>query len=177
MLVFVVAGGPHASQRPVSLVVTAAAAWAAIATVATGLALRRGRSMLGPRRAWLLAAAIAVPLLLGLTWFGLPSPLVWASVPHGYPIDVRCFAVTLALAVGPFLAFVRLRREGDPVHPGVTGAALGVAAGAWGAVLIDLHCEMTDPLHVLLGHMLPVVLLAITGTLVARSVLAIRART
>jgi hypothetical protein len=59
----------------------------------------------------------------------------------------------------------------------VTGAALGVAAGAWGAVLIDLHCEMTDPLHVLLGHMLPVVLLAITGTLVARSVLAIRART
>jgi hypothetical protein len=176
VLVLMLAGGPHASQRPFLLVVSAVTAWTTIAAVATALALRRGRSMLGTPRTSLLAAAVIVPLLLALTWFGFPSSIVWTSVRHGVDIDARCFALTLALAAAPFVAFFVLRREGDPVRPGATGAALGASAGAWGAVLIDWHCELTDPRHVLLGHVLPVALLACVGALVARSLLTIRAR-
>lgn len=176
LLVFMLAGGPRASQRPFSLVVSAATAWATIAAVATALALRRGRSMLGTPRTSLVVAAVSVPPLLALTWFGFPSSVVRTSVPHGFDIDARCFALTLALAAAPFVAFFLLRREGDPVRPGATGAALGASAGAWGAVLMDCHCEITDPRHVLLGHLLPVALLVCVGALVARSLLTMRAR-
>jgi hypothetical protein len=41
-------------------------------------------------------------------------------------------------------------------------------------MLIDLHCELTDPRHVLVGHVLPVVVFAALGALVGRSSLAVR---
>jgi hypothetical protein len=39
--------------------------------------------------------------------------------------------------------------------------------------MIDLHCPVSDTMHVALGHALPVVLLAALGALVGRRVLGL----
>ena len=175
-LLFVLAGGMRVGSRPPMLVASSAGAWGGIAVVATVMALRRGRSMLGAPGSWLLAGTIAVPLLLAVAWFALPWVSLGAPATRGYSIDAACFAVTVALSAPLVLAFFVRRQDGDPLQPSVTGAALGAAAGAWGAVLIDLHCETVDPRHVVLGHLLPVVTLAFVGALIARSSLAIHAK-
>jgi len=173
-LVLFGAGGVHVVDRPPALVVASAALWAVVAALGTVVALRRGRSMLGSPSAWLAAGALGVVPLLAATWFLLPWPPLTVPVPHRLGLDAVCFGLTLALALAPLYAFLRVRREGDPVHPTVTGAAAGAAAGAWGATLIDLHCERVDPAHILLGHLAPVAALVVVGALLARSLLAIR---
>ena len=50
---------------------------------------------------------------------------------------------------------------------------MGAAAGAWGGVMIDLHCEIAHEMHVALAHVLPVVVLAAVGAIVGRRVLGI----
>jgi hypothetical protein len=174
LLVFLAIGGMHLHVRQEALIVGTVLGWAGVALVATWLAVGRGDSMLGRPRGWLVAAAGLTPPLLGLLWFAFALPMGEPSVPHGLLIDATCFGASLALGLGPLVAFLVIRREGDPVDPGVTGAALGAAAGAWGALLIDLHCEMTDPRHVVLGHVLPAAVLVIVGALVGKRVLAIR---
>ena len=54
----------------------------------------------------------------------------------------------------------------DPVAPRLTGAAIGAASGAWGALAIELHCAHASPAHIVLGHLLPVVVLTLVGMLV-----------
>jgi hypothetical protein len=67
------------------------------------------------------------------------------------------------MAFGPLAAFAYVRRHTDPVHPRLTGAAVGAAAGAWGALAIGMHCPGTMPVHVLAGHVTPVFLLTLLG--------------
>jgi hypothetical protein len=52
---------------------------------------------------------------------------------------------------------------------------MGAAAGAWGAVTIELHCGHAAPDHVLAGHLLPVALITLLGVLVGHWALSIRA--
>ena len=75
---------------------------------------------------------LAVVPLLGASWFCLPWPAagVDAVVAHPSMRDLACFVVTLGLAAAPLFVFVRVRREGDPVHPMLTGAMAGAAAGS-----------------------------------------------
>jgi hypothetical protein len=173
-LVFVAIGGMRVGSRPAPLIVASGAVWGIIAVGATALALWRGRSMLGAPRAWLLGGAAAVVPLLAMSWVCLPFPAVVESAPHAFGHDAVCFVLTLALAAAPLFVLVRGRVEGDPVRPAWTGAALGAAAGAWGAALIDLHCDRIDLVHVLLGHVAPVLVLTAVGALWARSALAVR---
>jgi hypothetical protein len=174
LLVFLAIGGAHLSVRPQALIVGTAVGWAGLALASTWLAIGRGGSMLGRSRPWLLAGAGLTPLLLTALWFAVAMPMRETSGPHGLVGDAKCFIASLALSIGPLVAFLVARREGDPVNPGLTGAALGAAAGAWGALLIDLHCETIDPSHVVLAHVLPVAALAVIGALAAKRVLAIR---
>ena len=67
---------------------------------------------------------------------------------------------------------MRLRR--DPLSPRLAGAAMGAVAGAWGAVVHFPFCECTSPLHMALGHVLPVVLLAALGAAMGGPLLALR---
>jgi hypothetical protein len=82
----------------------------------------------------------------------------------------------MVFAVGPLLAFLFVRRRSDPVHPMTTGAAIGAASGAWGALAIEFHCSMTYLAHVVVGHILPVVALAALGAWFGRGAVAIFAR-
>jgi hypothetical protein len=62
------------------------------------------------------------------------------------------------------------------VAPRLTGAAIGAASGAWGALAIELHCGHASPGHIVLGHLFPVVMLTLVGVLIGDGVVAIRAR-
>lgn len=69
---------------------------------------------------------------------------------------------------------VLVRRSSDPVHPGVTGAALGAASGAWAGVVVDLWCPVSHPAHIAVGHIFPIVLLSLFGLALGRRIIAMR---
>ena len=82
------------------------------------------------------------------------------------------------------MPFARLRRRLDwairsvakPITPAATGAAFGAGAGLGSAVLVDLWCPVSYVPHLLLGHVLPIAILAAAGALIGWRVLAIRRR-
>jgi hypothetical protein len=170
LLLLIAFGGIHVASRPQGLVVGSVLAWSGVAVVVSALVMHRGRSMLGVPRRWLACAAVGVIPLLAAAWFVLPWP---TDQRHALADDAVCFAISLVLAAGPLFALLGLRPEGDPVKPAVTGAAMGAAAGAWGAVFIDLHCEVVSSGHVLLGHLLPCLAMVLVGAAWGGSVLRV----
>jgi hypothetical protein len=170
-------GGPHARGRPVAFVALLVGTWLGIAVLATWGGVARGRSMLGRPVSWRLAVALATPLALWASWaavaVGWPETLADPSGPVDHAI---CNGLTLAFALGPMIAFGRIRRATDPVSPRVSAAAIGAAAAAWGAVVQVAVCGHTSPRHMLAGHVLPVVLVTVLSLAMTRMV-AIRAKT
>jgi hypothetical protein len=175
-LVLLVGVGVHLVRRPHALVCASGLSWAIIAAVTTAVVLYRGPWMLGAPRGWLVSFAVLVVPALALAWFSLPWRELTTPLSSPLRDDALCFGVTLLLSSGPLYILFRLRQDGDPLHPGLTGASLGAAAGAWGVTLMDLHCEHIDPRHMLLGHFVPVLVLVAAGALIARRALAVDAR-
>lgn len=145
------------------------------ASIAVWVALTRGRSMLGRSRLSLLCACALIPMAL-LTWkagisvaFG-DHMVSWPERP-----GLRCLSLSLLVAAGPLLAFVALRRSA-PVQPALNGAAIGIAAGACAWISVDLWCPVAFVPHLLLGHVLPLFLLAGMGALLGRTSLSLRSR-
>jgi len=157
-------GTAHAASRPPEVALWIVGGTALLAAAVTALALPRARSMLPRSRGELIAAMIGAPVLIGL----------WILFGHGAYTDpfvrtgLRCFALTALTAPWPFAALVRLRWRPDPVHPGLTGGALGAAAGAWSAVMVELWCPIASPGHVGAGHVAPIALLVAAGALAGR---------
>jgi hypothetical protein len=153
-------GGPaHAAGRP-----EAAGAWVvtgmlAVAAAATWSVLPARRSMLGRPRGRLVAVVLGVPLLVGL-WL-----LLWHTryTDPFERVGLSCLALTSVTAPWPFALLVYLGRRFEPRHPSLMGAALGSAAGAWAALMVELWCPLADPGHVAIGHVLPLVLLTLAA--------------
>jgi hypothetical protein len=162
-------------ERPVGLVATSVAGALVVAATAVWLALRRGGSMLGRSRRRLLFGTALIPIGL-LAWkvgcsiaFGA-SMVAWPERP-----GERCLALSLFVAAGPLLSFLAIRRS-VPVQPALNGAVIGFAAGAFAWVAADLWCPVAYVPHVLLGHVLPLGVLAGVGALLGRALLAPRSR-
>jgi hypothetical protein len=177
----VLLGGPAVAPRPVGYFALVAVAWAAIAVVASWGAVGRGRSMLGRPIAQRVAIAMVTPI--ALIAVAAAGSAVWPQTIDGRSsllAHVICAALTILFALGPLVAFAVVNRRSDPIAPSLTGAALGAAAGAWGALGIELFCTRATPMHVFLGHVLPVAVLVSVGAWVGRrllGVVAVRART
>lgn len=170
--------GPRPMGRPDGYIVAVVLAWLPIAAAATWAGVAQGRSMLGRPAPWLVAVVVLTPVVMMAAWacvaLAWPATLHDASGPKQHFI---CDVMTLALSAGPLVAFGVLRRGSNPVTPRLTGAALGTAAAAWGAIVLHLVCGFTAPLHILLGHMLPIVLLALIGTVLTARTVAVRTKT
>ena len=172
-------GGEVAShrhlERSVWLVATTAGGALGVAATALWLALCRGRSMLGRSRSWLLCGIVLIPL-------GLFAWKVSCSLAFGDPMaewperpGLRCLSLSLLVAAGPLLAFLAARRSA-PVQPALNGAAIGMASGACAWVALDLWCPVAFVPHLLLGHVLPLCIVAGTGALLGQALLSLRSR-
>lgn len=166
---FLYCDGMHVYARPTLLVVLTSSGWFLAAAVAMRISFARGRSMLGRPTAWLVALVVGAPLLL-LAWkvavtapFGAQMMACWEG-----RLGNRCLGMDLGIGIVLLAAFTAARRRSDPLRPGITGAALGTAAGIAAGVLVDLWCPVADVAHLLRGHILPLVLLAALGALVGR---------
>ncbi len=139
-----------------------------VASLAMATVTWRGKSLLGHSATTLAAVALLAPLARAI-WL-----LAWATDAPELP-DATCFARTIVSSAPIFAAmfFVRLRRVVE--HPHAHGAALGTAAASFGAVLVDVSCARAPPMHVFLGHVLPVLVFAVLGAFGGRY-LAVRAR-
>ncbi len=118
---------------------------------------------------WLLVAGVWLETVLPLAWLEAMDDAQDAS------FHVKCALLSVACAVGPLVAFFALRRRNDPVGPWQTGAALGAVAGAWAAVLHFPSCQCSSPLHIVLGHVLPVAVLVGLGALFGPRFIGVRA--
>jgi hypothetical protein len=169
-------GSEAKTPRPPGCILSLELLWLSLAVAATWAGVDRGRSMLGRPRVWRIAVAALTPAALVAAW--LPVAFAWPQTladASGLRAHLVCIALTMALAAGPLIAFARLRRGSDPVSPRLTGAALGAAAGAWGDAAHALICGYTAPAHILIGHILPVALLALVGVVIGDRVVAIGA--
>ena len=131
--------------------------------------------MLGRTPRVYVATIVAAPLLLLVTWLAVsshwPATLTDASTPFRH---AGCVLGTLALAAGPFIAFSRLRRGRVARRPALAAAALATAAAAWGAIALLLVCPFTSPLHMVLGHLLPIWGIAALGGALGERLVAVR---
>jgi hypothetical protein len=163
------------AERSVWLLVTTAGGALGIASTALWLALSRGRSMLGRSRTWLVGAIALTPLAL-FAWkvgcsLGFGDPMAqWPARP-----GLRCLSLTMLVAAGPLLAFLVVRRRA-PAHPALNGAVIGVACGACAWVPLDLWCPVASVPHLLLGHVLPLGILAGAGAFLGHTLLSLRSR-
>jgi len=167
-------GGPGASLPP-GYTALLGAAWLLVGVVATWEGVARGRSMLGRPAVVRVLVAVLTPLALLVTAMG--AALAWPetlATPATIEAHVVCVVFTMLFALGPLVAFAIVRRGSDPVAPRLTGAAIGAASGAWGALGIELHCGHASAMHVLVGHVAPVVLLTLVGVLVGDRVIALQ---
>jgi hypothetical protein len=169
-------GGPGPYGRPPAYTLALAALWLLVGVTAAWAGVARGRSMLGRPSSWRALVVVLTPVALVVTalfagemW---PPPVKVADMSR----HLVCMAFTVLMALGPLVAFTFLRRGSDPVAPRLTGAAIGAVSGAIGALGIELRCSHATLLHVTVGHVLPVALLALVGALVAGRVVAVRAR-
>jgi hypothetical protein len=162
-------------ERSVGLVVSTAGGASGVAATALWFALRRGRSMLGRSRTRLLCGITLTPLAL-FAW-KVGCGLAFGDAMVGWPTrpGLRCLSLSLLVAVGPLLAFLTARRTA-PAHPALNGAAMGVASGACAWVALDLWCPVAFVPHLVLGHVLPLCILAATGALLGWALLSVRSR-
>jgi hypothetical protein len=176
LLVFVFAGGPRIGDRPALLVVGTACGTGVMAVVALWIALGRGSNTLGRSRQWLVSLAIVAPCAF-LCW-----KLLWGAQFDGALAQLpgragfKCLALSVVLALLPLGAFAIARRGTDPRAPVLTGLAAGVAFGTAALFPMDLWCPVSNPSHLLLGHLLPLALLGGLGALLGRYFVALRGR-
>jgi len=172
--IFFLAGGMRVTGRPASLVIGTALGTALVAGVVIWTALRRGHSTLGRAQQALLPIVIGAPLAI-VAW-----KLFW-SAQYAGGLDqwhtrpgFRCLGLSLSIGICPVIAFVIARRKSDPLRPGLTGFAAGIAIGCATALLTDLWCPVAYLPHLLLGHLLPIALLGALGAWLGRLVIAMR---
>lgn len=171
---FFAMGGFSKGARPTELIAFTAGSGLLAALVMMRVS-SSGGSMLGrPRPVLVLACVVAAPILACAAF---AATMIWPEhatedVPgHAH---VACAAITLAQGALPLVALLLPRRESDPVHPAITGAALGMTAGAWTAMMAYLRCPHVPAAHCIVAHVLPTLLLTIAGALLGRLLLRVR---
>jgi hypothetical protein len=157
---FLAAGGARPEGRPVPLVVATGLQALAVAAAAVLLAVRRSQS----RRGRLLVALCTLAPLAVVTG-KLALTAAWADQigPIVYRTGFRCLGLSLGIGAAPLAAFLWIWRLRDVRRSRLVGAALGVAAGTVAWTFVDAWCPLAEPVHLALGHILPIALLAAAG--------------
>jgi hypothetical protein len=105
---------------------------------------------------------------------------LWMQVFHGsyvqpfQAVGYLCLRYTLFMSAVPLAAFLVLRRAIEPRYPSALGAGAGAACASWAGALVDLWCPLTDPMHVLVGHVAPLVVATLVGAVLGHVMLGVR---
>jgi hypothetical protein len=166
-------GWQHISRSLILIAGTSMGA-AVVAGAAVALSLGRSRSMLGRSRRWLILVTAFAPLAL-LVW-KIGWSAVFGNLDESPRLGYRCLLMSMSMGAVPLLLLALTHRGQDPRHPGLLGAAIGVAVGACAWVLVDLWCPVAGFWHLLRGHVLPILLLGLLGAALGSLVMAVRAR-
>jgi hypothetical protein len=175
-LFFAFDGAHHGRGRPAWFYAASSLGWAAVAALSMWGAFMRGRSALGLPRGWLVAIAVGTPSLLFAMMFAFAVVHPELTLVHPERIGLKCLGLTLAAGAFPLMALALVRRGSDPVHPLATGAALGSACGASAGVMVEMWCPVAAPQHVVIGHILPIAVMAMVGASLGARIIALRAR-
>jgi len=162
-------------ERSVWLVLATGGGALGVAAMALWLALWRGGSMLGRTRGWLLYGGVLIPISLFAWKVGCSIAFGDAMVDWPQRPGVRCLSLSLLVATGPLLSFLAIRRSA-PVRPALNGAMMGLAAGACAWFATDLWCPVAYVPHLLIGHLLPLFVLAGAGALLGQMLLSPRTK-
>jgi hypothetical protein len=174
---FVARGGMSPGTRPVEMIAFTAGFGLVAVAVLSRLSSRSGagRSMLGrPRSVLLSGIVLAAPLLAVVA---VVAAALWpgpASEHVGGGIDLACGALTVLQGALPLVVLILPRRGTDPVHPAMTGAALGMTAGAWTVVMAYLRCPHAAAMHCVLAHVVPTLILTALGAVLGWVFLRVR---
>jgi hypothetical protein len=171
-----VLGGVHAGGRPHGYVGVVAVGWCSLVVAASSWVLRPGPTPLGRPRPTLLLLAMALPaclLAVSIAASILFPEALWSS-NLGWRAHLACALTASALSLAPLGMALWFFRRSDPVRSAVTGAALGAIAASWGATVVAIQCPHPEPVHVALGHVLPIALAAIVAAVVGARVLSLR---
>lgn len=169
---FFVMGGFHSGARPMEMIAFTAGSGLAAALVVGRLATPARGSMLARPRSMLVAACVLAAPLLALVALG--ATLAWPG-PAGEAVHARvhvaCGAMTFVQGVLPLVALFLTRRGTDPVHPVITGAALGMTAGGWTAMMAYMRCPHAAAAHCVMAHVAPTILLTVVGAVLGAVIL------
>jgi hypothetical protein len=154
-------GLAHSRDRPIASTVRLADGWGLVSALLAWLTLTTTRA---PLRVF---AAIFSPILL----FFWMRQFTDAGAPGS---EVACFTLAIAVGAPPLASFLGVRRGADPMHPTSLGALAGATSGALANVVLMLWCPMTETVHVLVGHALPMIVLTVIGATLGETVLAAR---
>lgn len=115
----------------------------------------------------------AIPVLAGTLWAAGLIVLLAAggdSVARimALPIHAACVVEIAAFGLLPGWALLTLLRRAAPLQPTWSAALAALAATSLGAVATQIVCPVDDPAHHLVGHFLPMVVLAIGATFAGR---------
>jgi hypothetical protein len=131
--------------------------------------------MLGRPRGVLLAAVVASAPLLAIV--AVLAAAMWPEPAAEHVeggVHLACGAMSVLQGALPLVALMLPRRGSDPVHPAVTGAALGMTAGAWTVVMAYLRCPHAAAMHCVLAHVVPTLILTALGAVLGWVFLRVR---
>lgn len=142
-------------ELPMYWLVAVAVGWLFGFLVPCYLALVPRKGTMAPR--WRLAAIVVVVASVGFVTLGLivhpMSPTL--SVQYGWERFGRghtCLEIGIASALVPVVVGALFLRGALPVGSRWVAAALGAGGGCLGGLVLHLHCNVADGLHVGLIH-------------------------
>jgi hypothetical protein len=174
-VLFFAMGGFTKGTRPVELVGFTAGFALLSAVILTRLSAPRRTSPLPKASSMLLSACVvAAPVLaVGV----LAAAAMFPEHAHedvAMKSHLACALMTIVQGALPLVVLIVPRRGSDPVHPMLTGAALGMTAGAWAAAMAYLRCPHAGASHCVLAHVAPTLALTVIGAVLGRMFLRMR---
>src|SRR5205823_4329113 len=115
--------------RPVEMIAFTVGFGLVAAAVLTRLSSAKAGSMLGRPRGVLLTVLVITAPLLAIA--ALCTTFWWPEQTHEHvdgAANLSCGAISVLQGALPLIVLLLPRRGTDPVHPAITGAALGMTA-------------------------------------------------
>ena len=168
-ILFFAMGGFAKGARPVELMGFTAGFAMLSAIVLTRLSAPRTTSPLPKPRSVLVTACVAAAPVLAVSV--LAATTMWPEADHeeiSTKSHIACALMTIVQGALPLVVLIVPRRGSDPIHPVITGAALGMTAGAWTCAMAYLRCPHATASHCILAHVVPTLALTAIGAVLGK---------